>query len=38
MTIAVNAGFPAHEIGDILRHLRQNRDFLASAWNDHFGA
>jgi hypothetical protein len=36
--VAVNAGFPAHEIGDIIRHLRQNRDLLMSAWNEHFGA
>ncbi len=38
MTIAVNAGFPAHEIGDIIRHLRQNRSLLLDAWNEHFGA
>jgi Domain of unknown function (DUF4160) len=38
LTVAVNAGFPAHEIGDIIRHLRQNRDLLTSAWNEHFGA
>jgi Domain of unknown function (DUF4160) len=22
VTVAINAGFPAHEIGDIIRHLR----------------
>lgn len=38
LTVAVNSGFPAHEIGDIIRHLRQNRDLLTSAWNEHFGA
>ena len=37
MTVAINAGFPAHEIGDIIRHLKQNRDELVSAWNEHFG-
>jgi hypothetical protein len=35
--VAVNVGFPAHEICDIVRHLRQNRDALLSAWNEHFG-
>jgi hypothetical protein len=34
--VAVNVGFPAHEIGDIIRHLRQKRDALLSAWNEHF--
>jgi len=38
ITVAINAGFPAHEIGDIIRHLRQNRHLLLSAWNEHFGA
>jgi hypothetical protein len=37
LTVAVNAGFSAHEIGDIIRHLRQNRDGLVSAWHEHFG-
>ena len=37
LSVAVNAGFPAREIGDIIRHLKQNRDALASAWNEHFG-
>ncbi len=38
ITVALNAGFPAHEISDIIRELRQNRDSLLRAWNDHFGA
>jgi hypothetical protein len=37
-TVAANAGFPAHEISGIIRHLRQNRDPLLSAWNEYFGA
>jgi hypothetical protein len=37
LTVALNAGFPAHEIGDIIRHLKQNRDEPMSAWNEHFG-
>lgn len=38
VTVALNGGFPAHEIGDIIRHLKQNRDALLKAWNEHFGA
>ena len=38
LTVAVNAGFPVHEIGDIIRHLKQNRNLCLSVWNDHFGA
>jgi hypothetical protein len=38
MTVAINAGFPAHEIGAIIRHLRQHRNLLLSAWHEHFGA
>jgi hypothetical protein len=34
---AVNAGFPAHELGDIVRHLKTHRDDLLVAWNEHFG-
>jgi hypothetical protein len=37
MALVVNAGFPAHEIGDIIRHLKQNRDQLMRAWNEYFG-
>jgi hypothetical protein len=37
LNVAVNVGFPAHEIGDIIRHLRQNRAALLSAWNEYFG-
>jgi Domain of unknown function (DUF4160) len=37
LTVAINAGFPAHEITDIIRHLRQNRKLLLDAWNEHFG-
>jgi Domain of unknown function (DUF4160) len=37
LTLAVNAGYPAHEIGDIIRHLRDHRNALLAAWNEHFG-
>jgi hypothetical protein len=36
-TLAVNAGFPAHELGDIVRHLKAHRIQLLAAWNEHFG-
>jgi hypothetical protein len=38
VTVAINAGFPAREINDIIRHLKQSRDQLMSAWDEHFGA
>jgi hypothetical protein len=38
LVVAISAGFAAHEIGDIVRHLRQNRENLLGAWNEHFGA
>jgi hypothetical protein len=37
LSVAVNAGFPPHELGDIIRHLRSGRDPLMAAWNEHFG-
>lgn len=37
VTVVVNAGFPAHELGDIIRHLRLHREQLVAAWNEHFG-
>ena len=37
MSVAINAGFPAHEIGDIVRHLRVHRREIEDTWNEHFG-
>jgi Domain of unknown function (DUF4160) len=37
LSVAVNAGFPAHEIGAIIRHLRPQRDVLEGKWHEHFG-
>jgi hypothetical protein len=37
LSVAVNAGFPAHEIGAIIRHLRSQRDILEGKWHEHFG-
>ena len=38
LSVAVNAGFPAHEIGDIVRHLREHSEQLKRAWQEHFGS
>jgi hypothetical protein len=38
LTLVVNTGYAAHEIGGIIRHLRENREHLLSAWNEYFGA
>ena len=35
-SVAVNAGFPAHELGAIIRHLRSHREQLLAEWDDHF--
>jgi len=37
LSVAVYAGFPAHEIGAIIRHLRPQRDVLEGKWHEHFG-
>jgi hypothetical protein len=37
LSIAANAGFPAHELGDIVRHLKVHREMLQAAWHEHFG-
>jgi Domain of unknown function (DUF4160) len=37
LAVAVNMGFPTHELGDIIRHLRSHREQLLAAWNDYFG-
>jgi Domain of unknown function (DUF4160) len=37
LAVAANSGFPAHELGDIIRHLKLHRDTLLAAWHEHFG-
>jgi hypothetical protein len=37
LSIAINIGFPPHEIGDIIRYLRPRRSELLRTWNEHFG-
>jgi hypothetical protein len=36
ISVAVNKGFPAHELGTIIRYVRQHREQLLVAWNDQF--
>jgi hypothetical protein len=37
LSVAANAGFPAHEIGAIVRELRSQRAVLEGKWHEHFG-
>ncbi|MFZ1097684.1 MAG: DUF4160 domain-containing protein [Xanthobacteraceae bacterium] len=37
LTVALNIRFATHEIGDIIRYLREHRGELLRAWNAHFG-
>ena len=37
MICAANAGFSAHELGDIIRHLKVHRETLQTAWHEYFG-
>lgn len=37
LSIAANAGFSAHELGDSLRELKLHRDTLQVARHEHFG-
>lgn len=44
LSIAINAGFPAHEISAIIRHLRPQRTLLEGKrtllegkWHEYFG-
>ncbi len=35
--LASNTGFPAHELGDILRLVRERQPELLKAWHEFFG-
>jgi hypothetical protein len=37
LRVAVNIGFSAVELNQIVRSVRDNRDALLEAWHDHFG-
>ncbi|GMU94472.1 MAG: hypothetical protein AMXMBFR4_35300 [Candidatus Hydrogenedentota bacterium] len=38
VSIAESYGFNSSELGDILRIVLDNREFIRKAWHDHFGA
>jgi len=37
LSVAVDAGFSAHEIGAITRHLRTQHALLEGKWHEYFG-
>jgi hypothetical protein len=38
LTVAVNLGFSARALAEIVRVVRENRNAFTEAWHDHFGA
>ena len=38
VTVAVNLGYSARELNEIVTATRDHRDAFLEAWNDHFGA
>ena len=36
LTVAVNFGYSARELGEIVRKVREQREAFLEAWNDHF--
>lgn len=38
LTVAVNLGFSARDLSEIIGATRENRDAFVEAWNDYFGA
>lgn len=38
MSVAVNLGFSAPDLSEIIGATRANRDAFLEAWNDYFGA
>jgi hypothetical protein len=38
VTVAVNLGYNAREMNEIIRKTREERDAFLEVWNDHFGA
>ncbi len=37
VAMAANYGFPAHELNEILRIVKEHRESLIEAWHGHFG-
>jgi hypothetical protein len=38
VSVAVNLGYSARELNEIVVATRDHRDTFLEAWNDHFGA
>lgn len=38
LTIAVNLGYSAKELNEIIRKTREERETFLAAWQNHFGA
>lgn len=38
VTVAINLGYSARELSEIVNETRAHRDAFMEAWNDHFGA
>jgi len=38
LSVAVNFGYSAPELGEIVRKLREEREGFLEIWNDHFDA
>jgi hypothetical protein len=38
LTIAVNLGYSAKELNEIIRKTREERDAFLAVWRNHFGA
>jgi Domain of unknown function (DUF4160) len=35
-SVAINLGFPARDLGDAIRKIREERRTFLEAWDDHF--
>ena len=38
LNVAINLGFSARDLNEIIGATRENRDHFLEAWNDYFGA
>jgi hypothetical protein len=36
LSVAINLGYSARELNEIIREARKQRDIFLEAWNDHF--
>jgi hypothetical protein len=38
LVVAINVGFALHELNEVVRKTREERDSFMEKWNDYFGA